>query len=214
MRLSLAVLVAAAAAFSCAAPGGHETVTSYRSPGPGIAEIRRAVVVPFAREDPAAEFLTQLERTFISELQKERRFEVVPLSEQDAGLLSAAIRRDGRFGVEALLELSRRYRADAAVVGTVTRFRAYEPLALGLKAEIVSARTGEVVWSAEASFDCAEERTIAGIRRYHDAFGNRDQATDVSGWRHYTASVTAFTRFVCHEVAATLDCGFEFAPAR
>ena len=35
---------------------------------------------------------------------------------------------------------------------------------VGLKAELVSVATGEVVWSAEAFFDCAEEATLEAIR--------------------------------------------------
>lgn len=189
-------------------------VTCYRAPGTGLADVRRAVVLPFEREAAAADFLEDLEAIFAGEMQKERRFELVPLGDSDAGLASALVRREGEYEIGALIEIARRYSADAALVGTVTQFRAYEPMALGLKAELVSVASGEVVWSAEAFFDCAEEATLEAIREYHGSRGGRDERTDVSGWRQYTASPRSFARFACASVAATLPCGVAIAPER
>lgn len=214
--LAAGVALAAAALAGCAGAGrpAPSPVTCYRAPGTGLADVRRAVVLPFEREAAAAEFLGDLEATFAGELQKERRFEIVPLGDTDAGLASALVRREGEYEIRSLIEIARRYSADAALVGTVTQFRPYEPMALGLKVELVSAATGEVVFSAEAIFDCAEEATLEAIREYHEARGGRDERADVSGWRHYTASPRSFARFVCASVAATLPCGVEVAPVR
>jgi hypothetical protein len=208
---ALALALTLALAGCASAPPGPDAVTCYRAPGPGLADVRRAVLMPFDREAPAAEFLVDVEATFAGELQKERRFEIVPLAESDAALASEEIRRDGLYDVASLLEIARHYRADAALVGTVTQCRPYEPLALGLRAELISVATGEVLWSAEGIFDCAEERTLDSIRRWVEARGGRDETTDVSGWRHYTASIRSFSRFACARIAASLECGVEIA---
>jgi len=211
-------LLAAAAlllAASCAsAPVATAPVSCWRAEAFRLADVRRAVVLPFSREAPTADFLADLEATFAGEMQKERRFEVVPLGDSDAGLASAEVRREGAYRIGSLIEIARAYGADAALVGTVTQFRPYEPMALGLKVELVSAAAGDVVWSAEALFDCAEEATLEAIREYHAARGGRDERSDVTGWRRITTSPQAFARFVCARVAGTIDCGVSVAPLR
>jgi len=203
-RLTAATMaLLAGLAAGCASVPEAATVSFYRA-GDDAEAPRRLLILPFLDESGPNPGTDSVEKVFTSELMKRGRFDVVtaPPNEAEA-VASREVRLRGTYPLPALTDLADRYRADAILLGSVTDHRPYPPLRLGLRVEMISTRTGRVLWSADALFDAADRTTRRAITAYHDrviASTGSLMAADV-----LLVSMDKFTRFACHEVARTID---------
>ena len=57
---------------------------------------------------------------------------------------------------------------DAVLFSQLTVFRAYEPLAIGLRMKLVNARTGQTLWAVDELVDAGENRVVLTEQRRPD----------------------------------------------
>jgi len=124
--ITLAVCATAMLLGSCqlARPARPKSINSYLAEPTDLANVRRIMVLPFHAEAGITIHNTQIRDAFVSELQKLRRFEVVPLSDgaREDDVLNASLAR-GRISTEAMVKLCDRYSLDGLFVGSVTAWR-------------------------------------------------------------------------------------------
>jgi hypothetical protein len=115
-------------------------------------------------DDAVAAFDT----VFAGELLKQNRFEVVTVSR--AEFLH-------RFGAEALVStaalphdlmpwLQREFEPDAVLFIDLTTFRAYHPLAMGVRAKLASMDGSRLIWSFDNVFSAADPAVANSARRH------------------------------------------------
>ena len=157
---ALAALAALAAGCNLARPLRPKAIDCYLAEPEDLASVRRIMVLPFRAEAGVQVDREQVRDAFVAELQKLRRFEVVPLSTEarEDQELDASFAR-GRLSTEALVRLCERYSLDGVFVGAVTSWRPYSPPHLGLRTQLVSVHSGAVVWAVDAIYDSAERST-------------------------------------------------------
>ena len=218
LRLAAALGLAALAAVGCR--------TTLPDPGPlasstvaadfGTYRLARVGLLPFAGRDLSPESAANLQRAFQLELARVMPYELVPLTVADLEEVRAGnpyLR--GRYEPPAILEVARRYRLDALLIGTVTQNEPYPPQALGLEVELVATETGQPLWTSSVHLDAGDARVRARLELWQDSHkadgGGREsvQLTLVSPER--------FARFAAWEVATSTlreDEQDEGAPAR
>jgi len=117
-----------------------------------------------------------LTRVFADELQDPMLTEIVVAPESDARLCGeGGLATRPVIDVEALIDSSKRYRADAFLFGTVTRYRPYDPPALGLKLRMIDARSGSLLWAAETLMDATRRDVRRSAELYFWRSGLRDR---------------------------------------
>jgi hypothetical protein len=195
----LALLVPIAVLFvACAAPP--------RSPAKprisqGFWEVRRVLVLPFTAEN---EYPGQAEMITGSFTQALRRgaFSVVPAPE---ALLTTTLSKDVARGVlrlQDLVELESAYRADAVIIGSITRYAPYAPQVLGLDVKVISTRTGVVLWSAQKVFDMTSDAIAKDAVGWYERYVDEAQAD--YGPEVVFLSPTAFARYACHRLTDSM----------
>ncbi len=188
---------------ACASAPAPQLVNYYRSHDT-VERPRRILVLPLrpdGQTTPAA--VDEIQTTMLSELTKLGLYDLVTIPPSEVPPIeSEAIRRRGTFALEELVALTRRYRADGVLVGSVTDYRPYPPLRLGVRAELISTTTGVVRWSADALFDANDRDTRRSLEAYHQR--NVASTDSLLAWEVLLVSMDRFTRFACHEVVATL----------
>lgn len=109
--------------------------------------------------------------------------------------------RRGSYSAEAILALAGRYRLDALLVPTVTDLQVHPPQRLGLSVDLLSAETGQGLWSATVHLDASQEMTRDSI----EAWANTSQG-DVSDhtWEVTLLSPKRFARFAAYHLASLL----------
>lgn len=201
---SITVCAAAMLMSSCAITRPHrpKAINSYLAEPADLANIRRIMVLPFHAEAGITIENNQIRDSFVSELQKLRRFEVVPLADaaREDDILNESLAR-GRISTEAMVLLCDRYALDGLFVGSVTAWRPYTPTHLGLRTQLISVHSGSSVWAVDTIFDAADRTTISDLQNYV-ALTQRDDG-NLHGWEMTLLSPTKFTNFVAHRCVGT-----------
>jgi hypothetical protein len=140
------------------------------------ATLKRVVLMPIAAGSAAtSESAAALNAVFIAELQKQNRFEIVPISREECL---------HRFRAEEFLStaalpydfmnlLRREYGADGVMLIDLTAYKPYRPLVLGVRAKL--ATTGyepKILWSFDNIFS-ASDAAVANSARHHFLESNR-----------------------------------------
>lgn len=203
----LAVLAVVAASWSFAGcswgqPHEPKPINCFLAEQADLENVRRIMVLPFAQESGVQADCVKVRDAFVAELQKLRRFEVVPLppdaSEDDE--LNRSLAR-GRLSTEAMVRLCNRYSLDGVFLGSVTAWRPYTPPHLGMRTQLVSVHSGAAVWAVDAIYDSNDRTTIGDLRHYVEH--NQQDDGNLHGWQMNLLSPQKFTNFVAHRFVGT-----------
>lgn len=175
---------------------------SYRSPTVDGHRIRRVAVLPFRDDTEHPEHAGGVQRAFVDAMNRRQVFEVVEvgLDELDARE-EREFFRNGRVARDTLMRLASAYNADGVLYGVVTRYRAYEPMAIGLRISLVSAGAGDLVWEANGLFDSADARVVQDVHHWYDT--EVDRSDHLERWRSVLMSPTRFSSYACSRIVTT-----------
>ncbi|MFO1032435.1 MAG: hypothetical protein U1F60_15240 [Planctomycetota bacterium] len=184
------------------APPRPKVVNSYLAERADLANVRRIMVLPFAHEAGVTINCDHVRDAFVAELQKLRRFEVVPLPSeaQEDEELNFSLSR-GRLSTEAMVKLCNRYSLDGLFLGSVTSWRAYTPPHLGLRTQLVSVHSGSPIWAVDAMYDASDRSTISDLRHFVE--GTQQNDGNLHGWELTLLAPTKFTTYVAHRFVGT-----------
>lgn len=198
----LALLACPFAACNLERPPVAKPINSYLAEPSDLANVRRIMVLPFAHEAGVTADCTKVRDAFVAELQKLRRFEVVPLPSdaREDDMLNASLAR-GRLSTEAMVDLCNRYSLDGVYVGSVTSWRPYTPPHLGLRTQLISVHSGAPIWAVDAIYDASDRTTISDLRHFHEGV-QRDDG-NLHGWELNLLAPGKFTSYVAHRVVGT-----------
>ncbi|MEO6596816.1 MAG: hypothetical protein ABIP94_18880, partial [Planctomycetota bacterium] len=190
------------AACNMARPLSPKAINFYLAESGDLANVRRIMVLPFAQEAGVQVDCSKVRDAFVAELQKLRRFEVVPLPAEarEDDELNASIHR-GRLSTEAMARLCDRYALDGLFVGSVTAWRAYTPPHLGLRTQLISVHSGATIWAVDALYDSSDRTTISDLQ--HFAKNSQADNGSLHGWELNLLSPTQFTNYVAHRFVGT-----------
>ena len=136
---------------------------------PSLGGIRRVVLLPVSGGTVASqETVAAFDPIFVTALQRQNRFEVVTLSREDCRrrFRSPDFSSVAALPREFLPALRREFGADAVLFVDLTVFRAYRPLAIGLRAKLATADGTRLLWSFDDAFN-ADNPAVANSARHH-----------------------------------------------
>lgn len=200
---AFAALAALAGLAACAGqPLTPKVVNCYLAEPADLANVRRIMVLPFGQEAGVHTDCSKVRDAFVAELQKLRRFEVVPLpaDAREDDEVNASVAR-GRVSTDAMVRLCNRYALDGVFVGSVTAWRPYAPPHLGMRTQLVSVHSGAPIWAVDAIYDSSDRTTIGDLQHFV-ASTQRDDG-NLHGWEMTLLSPQKFTTFVAHRFVGT-----------
>lgn len=180
--------------------------TNFRGDAQLPVTVRRVVLLPLAGGGVApAESAAALDPVFRTELQRQNRFEVVTLNRADCLRLFQAeeFSSVGVLPADLMNRLRREFDADAVLMIDVTVFKAYRPLALGVRAKL--ATLGEeirLIWSFDNVYS-ASDGAVANSARAHFLESDRG-GVPADMTPSVLQSPSRFASYVSADVFATL----------
>jgi hypothetical protein len=202
--LLLGLALAASAAACRDANHRRRPTPSFRSDELATRKIRRVVLAPFEDEAHSGPERAAIQHAFAQEFEKETSIEVLMID--DAARMEAAQddrpRRTGQYHLESILELALRHDADGVLFGTITSYRAYAPQKLGIRADLISANSGLLLWSAHADFDMADDDARSTLESHYKKYSAKEP--QALSWDHALNSPGRFASLVSAEAVATL----------
>ncbi|MHC4640041.1 MAG: hypothetical protein ACYS32_00250 [Planctomycetota bacterium] len=93
-------------------------------------------------------------------------------------------------------------KCDAVLVGTITQFKPYPHMAIGLRMQLLDLRDGRLLWALEQIWDSSDKTTEYRI----DSYFQYQMRTGYAPLREQLIAISPleFIKFVAYEVAATL----------
>jgi hypothetical protein len=127
------------------------------------------VVLPLAGGAVASpESVSALDPVIISALQLQNRFEVVPLTREECHRYFQAneISSVSEIPANLMSVLQREYAADAVLFIDLTVYRAYHPLAVGLRAKLATIDSAHLVWTFDNVFSADDPSVASSAVQY------------------------------------------------
>jgi len=201
-RVALLCALLPAAACHLERPHEPKLINNYLAEPADLANVRRIMVLPFAQEAGVQADCAKVRDTFVAELQKLRRFEVVPLpiDAREAEELNQSLGH-GRLSTDAMVRLCNRYSLDGVLLGSVTAWRPYTPPHLGMRTQLISIHSGAPIWAVDAIYDSSDRTTVSDLRNYVEC-SQRDDG-NLHGWEMNLLSPGKFTTYVAHRFVGT-----------
>jgi hypothetical protein len=185
-------------------PVQHEILSFHTTPAAG--ELKKVALLPFWIAEGVGRSSGALNENLYKAMLELGQFEVtrVSLEERDALL---PLPRDpiqaNRITVAELQALSAALHVDGVLLGRIDHFDSYDPISLGLTADLVSCRDGQPLWSATGHFDGRRADVQEEIRCWHARTAGT--ATDsITGWKLVLSSPQLFTRYVADRLALSV----------
>lgn len=136
--------------------------------------LKRVAVLPLSSRENGADMDSareSLEPILWSELAKTTSFELVPLPADRLRHWSGKVGwvSSERLPTNFFAQVRADTGCDAVLFCELTRFRAYPPLSIGWRLQLVEAENAKVHWVFDNVFDASEEGVANAARRYHVA---------------------------------------------
>lgn len=168
------------------------------------ANFSRVAVLPYYFADEDSPLLDYVDEVFHQELAKQRLFETVRVSTEQMKAL---------FGKQRISSSSQLPETFLADIGTATgangillvdldSYRAYKPLALGVRAKLVDAKSADFLWAIDETFDAGQPNIILAANQFQRNVQVNNISARTSG--STTASPRTFAKYVANSTFSTL----------
>ena len=183
-------------------PKSSSNLRFNKAPSFNTMHIRRVLLLPFEYTTDREAVIDEVTEAFVVELRKIGSFEVVaPTGDKTLLFSEQGVLVKGSINFASVLALRNKYDVDAIIFGNITHYRPYEPMLLGVKVDMISTDTGDVVWSADGVFDSNENDVAELVKQY---FENTHQKSSLYGWKLILLSMRRYAQFVANQFTETL----------
>lgn len=176
----------------------------YLSPNKDLRRLGRVALVELDSNMSAySQFAPEMTDALFLAVQKEQLFGLTAVRRDDKEWQSL---RQDLTSVEALRQLAatrEALRCNALLTGTVTQYRPYPHLAVGLRLQLLDLTDGQLVWAIEQVWDSADKSVQRRVKTYAKA-QVRSGAEPIRE-ELVVVSTLNFVKFVAYEVARTLE---------
>ncbi len=168
------------------------------------ATLRRVAVLPLHSPSWPATNIAPVEASLAAELVKAERFETVVLTRDEMRETFGAesLASSAALPADLLDRLRASHGADAILFQDLSHYSPYQPIAIGVRAKLVSAIDGTVLWSFDALFDGAQPSVAVAAREYYLAQGRPAHPLENSSG--IMQSPSRFAKYVAHAMFGTL----------
>ena len=180
-----------------------DSISYHKSEEYNNTSVQRVLLLPLTIESGRDKVVDDVTEAFFIELQRIAKFDIVePQEFQDILSQQNDVWARGLIRAETVVEAKKRYKVDAIIFGTITQYQPYEPPVLGIKIGMFSARSGNIMWSADAIFDSSQASVIKLLKSYHKEQYQRKQS--LYDWNLILLSMKRYAQFVAYHMVATL----------
>jgi len=180
-----------------------ETGHYYLNRKADFSNVGRVVAFEFSNHSNDMNISTKLTRAVTEALQKKHLFSVKSFSQSDPSWRSLDIDNKASYSMQELLLIRKQLGADAVLFGSISRYRSFPHLTLGVHLKMVDLRSGELLWAIEQLWDSTDQYVERRMRKYYKE--HMRSGYEPMSWEVLITSPKAFNKFVVFEIAQTFD---------
>jgi hypothetical protein len=174
----------------------------YRNPNKRISSMGRVAIVELSNETGYPAVSADVSETLYNQLQKKQVVGLFVVHRSDPLWKALELPPLPPYDLQRLADIRSSLKCDALLVGTVTEYKPYPHLTVGLRLKMIDLSDGQLVWGYEQIWDTADKNCEQMAEKYYRTQKN----TDFSLLRKklISASSIEFLKFVSFEVSQTL----------
>ncbi len=180
-------------------------ITYYGASAPAadyLTTVGRVAIVELDNNSSYPKISADVTEKLYQSLQKKQIFGLTVVRQNDPSWRSLQLDLDSKYALEQLLAIHETLKCDAVLLGTITEFRPYPHMTIGLRLKLIDLRDGQLLWALEQIWDSADKTTEYRIKNY---FSSQKRAGYAPLHEQLAAvSPLEFIKFVSYEVAETL----------
>ncbi len=175
----------------------------YLNPDRDLSTVGRGAIVELDNDSSYPEISADVTEALFLALQKKQVFGLTVVDRQDAAWRSLQLDLDSAYTLDQLSAIRRTLKCDAILVGTITEYRPYPHLTLGLRMKLIDVGSGELLWALEQVWDASDKATEGRIKKYFE----RQMRSGFAALREQLVAVSSlkFVGFIAYEVAETFN---------
>ena len=196
----LPVLLSGCSFYSASAPAVEYY---YLNPDKDLSTIGRVAIVELDNDSSYPQISVDVTETLFQALQKKQIFGLTVVRQNAPAWRSLQLDLNSTYTLAELFAIRKTLKCDAVLIGTVTEYRPYPHMAIGLRLKLVDLADGQLLWALEEIWDTADKTTEYRIKSYFQ----REMRAGFAPFREQLVVVSSlrFIKFVVYEVSETLQ---------
>lgn len=174
----------------------------YLNPNKRLTTIGRVAIVELENDSSYPQMSADVTGSLFRALQKRQVFGLTIVRRDDPSWRSLQLDGDTMYSLDQILAIRETLKCDAILLGTITEFRPYPHMTVGLRLKLLDMRDGQLLWALEQVWDGADKAIEQRTKSYFKA----QKGSGFAPLHEQLATVSPleFIKFVSYEVAATL----------
>lgn len=173
----------------------------YLNPNNVLGSIGRVAIVELNNDSSYPQVSADVTLALYQALQKRQVFGLTVIRQDNPSWRSLQLESDSSYTLEQLLAIREALKCDGLLLGTITEYRPYPHMAVGLRMKLLNLRDGQLQWALEQVWDSDDKTTEKRIKSYF----NSEKRSDFAPLHEKLAAVSPieFIKFVSYESAGT-----------
>lgn len=175
----------------------------YLNPDRSLATIGRVAVIELNNNSSYPKISNDITEKLYQALQKKQVFGLTVIRQSDPVWKSLQLDLESKYTLDEIITIREALKCDALLLGTITEFRPYPHMIIGLRIKLLDMRDGQLLWGLEQVWDSADKATEYRMKDYFRAH----KRSGYGPLKEQLASVSPleFIKYVCFEIAETLS---------
>ncbi len=175
---------------------------SYLNPNKSLTSIGRVAIIELDNNSSYPQISADITEALFQALQKKQVFGLTVVRQRDPSWRSLQLDDDSILTLEEISAIHKTLKCEGVLVGTITEFRPYPHMAIGLRLKLLDLRDGQLLWALEQVWDSADKKTERHIKDY---FKSQKRTGFAPLYQELVVvSPLEFIKFVSYEAAETL----------
>ena len=174
----------------------------YINPNKSLSAVGRVAIVELNNNSSYPKISNDVTEKMYQALQKKQFFGLTVIRQDDSLWRSLQLDLETKYTLDQIINIHETLKCDAILLGTITEFRPYPHMIIGLRLKLLDLRDGQLLWALEQVWDSADKTTEYRIKNYFRTH-KRSGFAPLKEQMVFVSSLE-FIKFVSYEVAETL----------
>ena len=174
----------------------------YINPHKDLTTVGRVALIELTNDSTYPQISVDVTESLFEAIQKKQTFGLTLIRQDDPLWRCLPFETNAAYTFEELSALRNTLKSDAILFGSVTGYRPYPHMLIGLRLKLIDLSDGQLLWAIEQVWDTTDKTTENNIKSFYDH--NILPGCDSLDEKLGTISSLKFIKFVTCEVAETL----------
>ena len=174
----------------------------YLNPNKKDINISRVAIVELGNDSDYSQIAADMTNALFESMQKKQLFGLTVVRKRDEVWKSLQLDSDTTYSYKQMNSIREMINCDGVLVGTITEFKPYPHMTIGLRLKLMDLKDGQLIWAIEQVWNSSDKYTQKKVKKYLE---NEKDSSQISlNKRLASISPLEFIKYISYETAETL----------